>query len=515
MSLLSSYPAAGDTDAPPDTKIELNFSAPLDASMALPSATLGLTENGSAVPITTRVDGSTLIVVPSRRLADNAQFVLSYGAINGVDGTPGAAGTLSFSTPVYSLQNPTAPILLTLIPGAPCALSGAVAPGSCAGGQSTDPSYLPFTLESNRSIVAAFSQPMDPTTLLLGTTCGTGAIRIEEDDANGDCLQPVPGVLQLSDRGFRFTPNVPWTPGASYVMTLVAGPDSNCDFGEICSTQGTPFNTAPLSGFSAGAGGPDVVIPFTGIATTQDSFQPLQTDPFADLNGNGVFDSDETSQDSNRVGLVISGTTGVVSSASFNGPYCGSSTTEACSYLYAQMPASVGQVLPSCPLDVNAQPTSNGGPCLQVRLWPGIILSTSTSMDTTALFGLVPLNNINTGALLMRTRESTTPQLGYILSDPNSSSPQLVLQQSLYVDAPDLSILDGLVSHDLKSKPISFNFKGPVTFLPDGRMSVAVTNLDDETLTVNLSSFGITAGSIEMLIAAGELHITLAGPLLR
>ena len=42
-----------------------------------------------------------------------------------------------------------------------------------------------------------------------------------------------------------------------------------------------------------------------------------------------------------------------------------------------------------------------------------------------------------------------------------------------------LRIVAGTVSHDLKSKPLEVVLKGPVTFLPDGRMQVAVKNLAD------------------------------------
>ena len=56
--------------------------------------------------------------------------------------------------------------------------------------------------------------------------------------------------------------------------------------------------------------------------------------------------------------------------------------------------------------------------------------------------------------------------------------------------------------------------KGPVTFRDDGRMDVDLRSLADVPVKVNLSS-AVGNGSIDLLIPAGEMHITLAGPVLR
>ena len=105
-------------------------------------------------------------------------------------------------------------------------------------------------------------------------------------------------------------------------------------------------------------------------------------------------------------------------------------------------------------------------------------------------------------ALLMRSRETTTVQTGYIIIEPGQKDPQLVLHQRVWIDAPDLSILGGTISHDMASKPLEFDLKGPVSFLPDGRMKVAVRNLADADLSVNISA--LLSGRIDMRIPAGE-----------
>jgi hypothetical protein len=88
-----------------------------------------------------------------------------------------------------------------------------------------------------------------------------------------------------------------------------------------------------------------------------------------------------------------------------------------------------------------------------------------------------------------------------------------VVTTQLYVDAPDLQILGGLGSHNLHSYPLTVALKGPVTFLPDGRLQVATTNLTDTALNVTTTITLITAqtGTLNMTVPKGEFHLTLVG----
>jgi hypothetical protein len=86
-----------------------------------------------------------------------------------------------------------------------------------------------------------------------------------------------------------------------------------------------------------------------------------------------------------------------------------------------------------------------------------------------------------------------------------------------YMDAPNLVIQAAgfvNVNHDLHSKELAPVLKGPVSFRDDGRMDVDLRSLSDVPVVVNLSS-GVGNGTINLLIPAGEMHITLAGPVLR
>jgi hypothetical protein len=513
--LISSFPANGAKDISPEDPVELNFSRPLDPSWIRDGYEVMLVQGGTRIPATTRLEGTTLIVTPSRRLSDAALATLSYSGLRSLNGVAIQGGALSFTTAEISTSQPAPPVLVALSPGAPCALTGgnSTSPGHCAGGQTGDSSYQVFTLPANRDIRAVFSQPMDPATLTLGTACGQGSIRVESIGANGQCNGVVAGTLLKRDREIRFTPNQPWTRGAAYRLTLVGGGDNTCGAGEICGRNAQPLNTDPLSGAkSDGGGGPDVVIGFTGAPATVDTFLPLSSDVVTDLNGNGFVDPGERPSAGNSVAMEVAGVSGIVTRADLLGADCLPSRPgqQVCSYLSATLPSSVKGVLPNCPVDAQGQPSSAANPCVEVQVFPSAILGTSITMDTTAL-AIIRFDNVPTGMQIMRLSEMDGPIYGYIMREAGIDSPQFVIRQNIYFDAPNLSI--PVASHDLKSKPLSMTLKGPVGFRPDGRMEVALRNVADVQLSVNISSLG--TGAVNLRIPAGEMRITLAGPLLR
>lgn len=495
-TLISTFPAQGATDAAPDLPIELNFSAPVDVGA------ITVSQGGTSIPSAVRVDGTTLIVQPRQRLADGTATTVSW-----------AGGTLSFETAHLSTEKPAPPILTALVPGAPCALN---ASGSCVDGKSDDDGYVPFALAANRDVRALFSQPMKGSTFTLGTSCGMGSVRVERVDTGGTCQAPVPGTLTVMDRELRFTPNTPWTVGATYRLTLVGGSNDTCGPGELCSRAEKPLNTDPLKSAKDGeGGGPDVVITFTGAPATKDSYQPLESSPFADQNGNGYLDADETPTDGNRVAMEYVGRGGIVTGASLNGDDCVPSREgqQSCSYLHATLPVNVGQVLANCPLDAQGRASTVANPCIEIRVYPNLIVGTSLSMNTTAI-GVAPINDLPTGMMLMRVREHDGPATGYIMREAGVDDPIFVINQQVYLDSPDLQILGGVGSHDQHSKQLNVTLKGPVTFRPDGRMDVALKNLADVGLSVNIVALGLT-GRIDLRIPAGEMRITLGGGLLR
>lgn len=512
--LLSSFPAPGATAVPPDATLELNYSAPLDPARLRDGVELTLTQGANVIPTTTQLKGGTLVIRPSRRLDDGVAVRLNYTGLRSLFGDAVTDGSISFSTAALAPTQAAPPILTALTPGAPCALTGSGA-GRCVGGLSTDSSYQPFTLPSNHHIHAQFSQPMDPTSLTLGTACGQGSVRVEALNASGQCTGVVAGTLLKADRAIHFVANQPWTVGASYRLTLVAGTNTSCTAGEMCGRNRQPLNTDPLAGATASAaGGPDVVIRFTATPATPDSFQALESEPFADLNGNGYLDAVETTNEKNRVVMELGGFGGIVTDAELVGEDCMPNRPgqQVCSYVHATLPSSIGGALEHCPIDGSGHPApADAPPCIQVRVYPNTIVGTSITMNTLAL-GIIPIKNLPTGVHAMRLREMGAPIYGYILREPGDADPQFVITNHVYFDNPDISI--PLATNDLHSKELLVTLKGPVTFRPDGRMDVALRSTHDVTVQANISALFLP-GNIDLKIPAGEMRITLAGALLR
>jgi len=144
-----------------------------------------------------------------------------------------------------------------------------------------------------------------------------------------------------------------------------------------------------------------------------------------------------------------------------------------------------------------------------------VVLSTqvmyATSLTMVADIIGVPTNN-DTGLSVMRFREPASgPITGYLIDD--NGTPTLVLALELYLDDHDLS-LPLSASHDLHSKPLSVLLRGPMQFLPDGRIALALVNVAELPITVNIS-LGLKLGSIKMLIPRGEMKVQLVSPPLR
>ena len=81
-------------------------------------------------------------------------------------------------------------------PASPCALTGGDRdePGPLRrAARGSDDLYQPFTLAANEPIEVAFTQPPAPTSVVPGTACNTGSVRIEEVDGAGTCIAAVAG----------------------------------------------------------------------------------------------------------------------------------------------------------------------------------------------------------------------------------------------------------------------------------------------------------------------------------
>jgi hypothetical protein len=113
---------------------------------------------------------------------------------------------------------------------------------------------------------------------------------------------------------------------------------------------------------------------------------------------------------------------------------------------------------------------------------------------------------------MMRLREpSGGPAMGTIIDD--HGTPTLVATLGLYLDAPDMRIGFGF-THDLHGKPLSVDLRGPLRFLPDGRIAIAATNVADVSIEVSIQGGGLT-GAVQMVMPAGGLKLQLVSAPLR
>jgi len=520
-TLTASYPVAGATDFPVRDAISLTFSEPLDSQGVAVNDQIILTDVGAGtqVPMQLEWDGSSLLLQPESPLQYGKQYQVQLSGLQDLAGNAlslsavdptGGSGSFSFK-----VENPAAtavaPMVSSVFPGNACALTAADADfaGRCVGGLSGDEKYLPASLPPQGRIEVQFTQPMDPASLTLGTSCNTGAVRVEQLDAVGNCVAVVAGTLLTDSRALRFTPAQPWQEGSAYRLTLASS--------QILGRNGKALNSDPLNGTEAAdAGGANIVNPFSVLAAPDDIFLPLRLEPFTDSNGSGFVDGGESAQAANSTQVTVLSDLlgGIVTAASIKG--------DSHIYLSGALPVTVGQPEP---LTLDGSPwgmTLTGSSQIPVQVHPGILYGTSITMASeVTVLGLlpIPVADVKTGTTILRLRQaSAQPITGYIVSEEGQAQPQFVTRLDLYMDAPDMVIkvdiplLGGLitVNHNLHSLPLSATVKGPISFLEDGRIRIEQANVSAINLQIDVSSIAGN-GSIPLQLPAGSMHLTLIG----
>ncbi|HET7502779.1 MAG TPA: Ig-like domain-containing protein [Kofleriaceae bacterium] len=513
-SLVATMPGGAEAEVPVDAGIELIFTEPIDLERARDGGVRLETAAGQAVASVIESHGASLVIRPVAALAYSTSYRVVLDDVADLAGNAlTGAAPMSFST--GPLIATTVPLAISAVhPGVPCPLGGAAAntPGRCTSGATGDDRYHAFTLAADQPIEVRFTQPPTPASIALGTACNAGSVRVEEVDAAGACVAPIAGALIHHDRTLSFVPDAPWQGGKHYRLTLVSGTNASCAAGEICGISGDAASFDPLGGDRQGdAGGPDLVINYTGAAPTGATLMVTEAAPATDVNGSGFVETGEIRRDDNRVLLKITDTGGLITSASFDGktPDCDPRTAqkEACMYLSGAMPVELMPLSHDCALPGG----QNVASCVPVVLSPQAMYGTSVAIDATA--ALIATINTPTGVSVLRIREPANgPVTGYLIDD--GGTPTLVLALDVYLDAPDMSVLGGLASNDLHSKPLSVVLRGPLRFLPDGRIAIAVKNVADVALTVSIDAV-ILSGSVDLLIPAGEMKLQLVSPPLR
>lgn len=517
-TITGSYPADGATDFPIRDGLSLIFSEAIDNAGLVANDQISLIDlsNGNAlVPFQLTFDGSTVLLKPDAALTFGHQYRITLGALtdisdnhnplvlDGADAT-GGDGMIQFTTENPSASGAVGPMVSSINGGAGCTLTGSsyASPGHCAGGLGGDTNYQPFDLPADDYLDVQFNQAMNTATLVAGSSCNSGRVRVEILDGSGNCTGVVAGSLMADTRSFRFKPTQPWVAGTDYRLTLMGGGNATCDSAtEVCGSNNLPLNPDPLNGAEAAdAGGNNLLIRFRGVAANDDVYLPLKLEPSTDSNGNGFVNGGEVAQPANRADVTVTGFGGILSNVVLVG--------DPTIYLNGSLPVSVGQPEP---LGIDGSTwgmTLAGESQIPVRINPGILYGTSIGLNASAIG--ISIGLVNTGINVLRLRETGGPITGYIVQEAGVDEPQFVAQLNLYMDAPDMAILGGIVSHNLHSSPLSVVIKGPVSFLEDGRILIEPATVSPINLTVNITALGIP-GNINLRIPGGGMQLRLIG----
>jgi hypothetical protein len=496
--IVTTEPADFTTTHAPGDGIELVFTEPIDLTQARDGGIVLQNEAGQQVQAVIESQGAGVVIRPLIRLPYSADFRVLMSGVSDVAGNIMPDAELVFATPTLIGTN-VPPLLTSLHPGAACALTGgnAVSPGRCTNGQADDEPYQLFTLAANEPIEATFSQPLNQSTLVLGTT-----VRVDAIDGG---VTPVPGALVRRDRGLAFFPDAPWVEGQRYRLTLVSGPNNTCDANEICGalSAARPASFDPLQSSKADSGGgPNLVMEFVGAKASTAVYMVVRAAPFTDENGNGSVDGAEDLRDENRAALRITGTGGVVSEARFDMADCiPGGPQNGCMYLSGSMPVQLEELATDCRLPDNTSVEA----CIPVQMSPVNMFGTSLKIDAEGI-GFLPISTA-TETNVLRVREPPGGVRAFIV-DAGDGTAKLITALTLYMDAPDMSV--DLSAHDMHSKPISLVLEGPVSFQPDGRITISLENRDDVPVRVNLTTLGFLDGRVDMMLDKGAMKMQLA-----
>jgi hypothetical protein len=530
-------------------RLKVNFSEPLSPDSVLAERVQVLDADGASVPIRMGADGASLWAEPLANLQWGESYRLHVHSVEDLAGNVlGDVFERSFSVMSYTPDLTMAPVINFSDPGYACATTSdtqnlaAGQAGQCAGGllgEGAD-DFLPVTqLAANRPIRLGFSQPMALESFVAATECeGAGTVRVERINVQGDCEAVVPGQLQMTPFTLKFVPNRPWQVDELYRLVIRSDAyGASCGQSSVCSQSGLPLDTDPLDFTAArvvweddelGAdstftqipgdtpmdaiGGIDYIMPFKGAANSQDIMTLADLLPGADYNANGKIDEGEPTPTTNRVSPIIGEIPEtVVSKGAINAVFaegtvvgCTGEEPSECdqeklghSYLSGMLSAEIGQ------WDEALQG-------IRVTLRPQMLFGTEKKLNAVITEQLRLKMAVRSGPLIMRMRygvDGALPQAlitdGGIDENGAPLPPIMSASLALYMDAPRLRLLGGLANSNLRSRQITLDVSGPLTFLPDGRMTVALSNQTQASIDV------LIEGALGSAPFYGEVPIVL------
>ncbi|MCH8499399.1 MAG: Ig-like domain-containing protein [Marinobacter sp.] len=525
----------------PGDPVVVYFNKPIAPSSVQAPGAVTLTAGGVEVPVQTELNGSVLKVRPVSVLASNVNYSLTLSNLRDSSGISLAGQTLNFNLPGTNQVNPSnqSPLVLTSLPGYPCAKTATtVTPasttqGRCDGGRGTDDLLPLLEHPADRPVRVRFSQNMNPATLIAGNTVQVA--RYHEgawQNLSADAL-----YLEAEPRGFSLMPLEGWQAGTLYRYTLCSNGGGSCA-SAIQSAAGLPLQTRVISANienrnSRTYGGPALVNHFVAGSPADTLIMPLRNLPTADTNSDLAIGAGEP---------AITAAMGPPYRAVANSAQLGivSGTVNSALVTAANLGCQVGQNCPAnkfiyktAMLDVDITAAAIDGE-IPVHIHPSFLYTTGVdfwvTIDETRLaicFFLCSAASlvggkdqlIQTGPMVMRIRYSganrNSPVPGVIFNDPVTSELRFRATLDVYLDAPYLdpnfsSLVD--LNHNLRSYPLDgLQIEGPVSFLEDGRMEIALANTDDIFIDVDING-NVLGGLGDVFVGSPRTRMRLVIP---
>jgi hypothetical protein len=537
-------------------RLEVNFSEPLARASMLAERVQLLDVDGLVVPTRFGLDGAKLWVEPLADLQSGQPYRLHVHSLEDLAGNvlPDAFER-SFSIMPYSPDLSMAPVINFSYPGYACATEPATTDlvagivGQCAGGQVGEPGddLLPVTtLAANRAIRLGFSQPMAVDSFVQSTECaGVGTVRIERINVQGVCESVVPGQLVVTPYSFKFVPNRPWQVDELYRLVVRSDAlGASCGATAVCSQAGLPLDTDALDFTgdqivwetdelgansvlvqipgdtpSDAIGGIDYVMSFKGGRATQDIMTLAALGPVADYNGNGKIDDDEPTPVMNRVSPIIGDIPQWVDAKDAVNAVYPEGTVVGCT---GNEPSpcdseKLGNIFLSGMLSATIGQYDEARQGIRVTLRPQMLFGTEKKLNAVITEQLKLEMAVRSGPLIMRMRyeaDGALPEALITAGGVDEAGTQLPPVMSatlnLYMDAPRLHILGGLANANLNSRMIRLDVSGPLTFLPDGRMTVTLANQTEARVDVLIEGQLGTSpfyGMVPIVMPAGSVQM--------
>lgn len=493
----------------PGDPVIVYFSEPVLPGSLTPESVI-LFKDGVEQAAAISLNGSALVVKPTEPLAHGADYSLLLDGITDLAGHALAAPPLNFALAptVAGTSDIQSPIALTTLPGFPCSKTAVNTSdghqGRCAGGKASD-DLLPIAEHpGDKALSVRFSQNMDPATITAG-----GSLTLESlQDGSWNPVPTSEYVVETGPRQLTVTPVIGWNEGALYRYTLNASTPMR-------SASGLPLQTEILTQGTRNKdnrtfGGQPLVNYFIATEPQNDRVAlPLRNLPAADANADLAYQSgleagSESGQSvANAAGMRAievtdlewsdSDAESVVTDANIGCPVSTQCDTSRYIYLSAMLDTIVAGM------------TDEQGN-IPVDILPSILATTSSSVwakINTDFIDLFPefvldvdLNQneeIPTGPMLMRIRYEEDSEgnwyapKGLITDEAGKLTFETTLD--VYLDAPYLSPIIGPanLSHNLRSYPINdLKLRGPITFLEDGRMQIALANVEPVPIQVDV-----------------------------